>query len=78
MRKGAKDFGLNAGGINQANTLVDGRTFFEQRLAAVDNHIMAAFNETRRELDKKRFCAAICGRYSAAAEDGNAKLAISI
>jgi hypothetical protein len=78
MRKSTKVFGLNAGRINQANTLVDGRTFFEKRLAAVNNHIMAAFGETRRKLDKERFCPAISGRYSASAEDGNAKLAISI
>ena len=44
MRKSAKVFGLNAGGINQANTLVDGRTFLKKRLAAVNNYIVAALD----------------------------------
>src|SRR5205823_11388159 len=78
MRKGAKVLSLKAGRINQANTLVDGRTILEKRFPAVNNYIVAALDETRREFDKKGFCPAVGGRYSAAAEDGNAKLAISI
>src|SRR5437016_2727947 len=75
MCKCAQGLGLDAGQVDQAHALEVGRTLSEQRLAAIDNHLMSTLHEARRQLNKEGLSAAVSGRNAAPAADSNTELA---
>src|SRR5439155_18841927 len=75
MCKCAQGLGLDAGQVDQAHALEVGRTLSEQRLAAIDNHLMSTLHQARRQLNKEGLSAAVSGRNAAPAADSNAELA---
>src|SRR5262249_31752142 len=74
MSECAHRLGLDAGQIDEPHAAVHGRPLREQPLAAVNDHVMAAFCESWRQLDEEGLGTAIGRRDSPAAADSEAKL----